>query len=99
MFEETETYSTLLFDADLSVHTACRLGNLSLISKAISNNPSCINNKDPALKWTPLFRCVISGHLKAVELLLESGANPDIGNDSAETPLHQAIENSNQKMY
>lgn len=78
-----------------SLDTACILGNLCVIGDFIKEDPDCVNRRDLKLGWTPLYRSVVSAHAKAVQLLLEKGAQPDITSDSGETPLHLAVEKGN----
>lgn len=76
------------------IHKACRSGDLTTIKSAYHSDPSQINTKDESLGWTPLFRTVIFGHIKATKFLLKHGANPNLVNTLGETPLHQAADNS-----
>ena len=50
-----------------------------------------INEKDEC-DWTPLYRSIISGNLKATEVLLSNGANPNIQCSMNETALYQAVD-------
>ena len=45
-----------------------------------------INEKDEC-DWTPLYRSIISGNLKASEVLLSNGADPNIQCSMNETAL------------
>ncbi|OMJ68134.1 hypothetical protein SteCoe_34499 [Stentor coeruleus] len=76
------------------IHKACRTGDLETIKRAFHVDPSKVNTKDESLGWTPLFRTVIFGHVKATKFLLKHGSNPDLVNSLGETPLHQAADNS-----
>ena len=78
----------------IDLQKACRLGDLSAIKAAYHANPEKLNQKDESLGWTPLYRTVICGHIKACQFLLESNADPNIPNNLGETPLHQASDNS-----
>lgn len=40
--------------------------------------------------WTPLHLATYFGHLDIAEVLLMSGANPNVTNDVGDTPLHKA---------
>lgn len=42
--------------------------------------------------WYPLHEAVRNGHLEAARLLLERGANPNLGNRYGNTPLHIACQ-------
>ena len=50
-----------------------------------------INEKDEC-DWTPLYRSIISGNLKASEVLLNNGADPNIQCSMNETALYQAVD-------
>ena len=50
-----------------------------------------INEKDEC-DWTPLYRSIISGNLKASEILLNNGADPNIQCSMNETALYQAVD-------
>ena len=50
-----------------------------------------INEKDEC-DWTPLYRSIISGNLKASEVLLSNGADPNIQCSMNETALYQAVD-------
>ena len=78
----------------IDIHKACRSGDLATIKRSYHLDPTKINTRDENLGWTPLFRTVIFGHIKASKFLLKHGANPNIANSLGETPLHQAADNS-----
>ena len=50
-----------------------------------------INEKDEC-DWTPLYRSIISGNLRASEVLLSNGADPNIQCSMNETALYQAVD-------
>ena len=50
-----------------------------------------INEKDEC-NWTPLYRSVIAGNIKASEVLLNNGADPNIQCSMGETSLYQAVD-------
>ena len=60
---------------------------LQIFCKDISK----INYRDEC-GWTPLYRTIVSGIIKATELLLNNGADPNIQCSMGETPLYQAVE-------
>jgi ankyrin repeat protein len=78
----------------MDLQRACRLGDLTAIKAAYFANSEKVNHKDDSLGWTPLYRTVICGHLKACQFLLENNADPNIPNNLGESPLHQAANNS-----
>lgn len=81
-----------------SLQTACRTGDLSLLRRVLSDNPSCINEKDSNLGWTGLYRSVICGHYDTTEYLLNQGADPNIKTKMGDTALHQATDNKQYKL-
>ena len=83
--------SSLNFDS--YIHSACRINGINSLQSALEQDPSCINQRGLKLNWSPVFRCVVSGSTVALKVLLENGADPNLPNDSGETPLHQAVEN------
>ena len=80
------------------IQTACRVGDLSLLKRAIQLNPSKINEKDSNLGWTGLYRSVICGHYDTSEYLLKSGADPNLKTRMGDTALHQAADNKQYKL-
>ena len=50
-----------------------------------------INEKDEC-NWTPLYRSVIAGNIKASEVLLNNGADPNIQCSMGETSLYPAVD-------
>ena len=61
------------------------------ILKLFCSDIEKINEKDEC-NWTPLYRSVIAGNLKATEVLLSNGANPNIQCSMGETSLYQAVD-------
>lgn len=87
----------------MSLHQACRLGDLAAIAQAFKSHPAQVNSKDSnvpltQLGWTPLYRSVVCGHMQATDFLLKHGADPNERNNVSssqleETPLHHATDN------
>ncbi len=57
-----------------------------------------INNQNEN-GWTPIYRCVLSNNLEALEELLKLGANPNITNNMNETPLYQSVDMENYDAF
>jgi ankyrin repeat protein len=87
-FKMVEINQSIDYEEDIDLHKACRFGNIDLIKQAIHTAPDKINDRDESLGWTPLYRTVICGHVKASRYLLKKGANPNTENNLGETPLH-----------
>ena len=77
---------------------ACRLGDFDLLKSELEKDPDCINDTDDILGWTGLYCSVICGHHDITKFLIENKANVNIKNRMGETPLHQAVENSDLQM-
>lgn len=90
-------------EVEMSLHQACRLGDLAAIAQAFKCHPAEVNSKDcnvplTQLGWTPLYRSVVCGHMQATDFLLKHGASPNERNNVSsrqleETPLHHAADN------
>ena len=80
------------------IQKACRVGDVECLENILSEHPKLLNSVDSKLRWSPLYRTVICGHIEATEYLLKKGADPNIKNNLGETPLHQATENSQAKL-
>ena len=81
-FESSET-SNIVYNKDSKKE--------SEILKLFCSDINKINEKDEC-NWTPLYRSVIAGNLKATEVLLKNGANPNIQCSMGETSLYQAVD-------
>lgn len=80
------------------IQKACRVGDVETLQKILSQDPTLLNMVDSKLRWSPLYRTVICGHIEATKFLLSQGADPNIKNNLGETPLHQAAEISQAKL-
>jgi hypothetical protein len=80
------------------IQKACRVGDVEALSRILNDHPDLLNSVDSKLRWSPLYRTVICGHIEATEFLLKQGADPNLKNNLGETPLHQATENSQAKL-
>ena len=80
------------------IQRACRLGDVESLKSFLTEHPLYLNIVDQKLRWSPLYRTVICGHIEATEFLLELGADPNLRNNLGETPLHQAADNSQAKI-
>lgn len=69
------------------LHVASAKGLIQPISSLLADGCS-VNSKHCPEGCTPILLACISGSLEAVRLLLTKGADPTIGNNNNETPLH-----------
>ena len=81
-----------------ALHRAARLGDLSLLSKALDSTPELINEQDSKLGWSALYRAVICGHAEAARMLLKRGADPNVKSKSGDSPLHLAADDGNLRL-
>lgn len=81
-----------------AVHRFARLGDTSLLLKALDASPSALNSCDPKLGWTPLYRAVICGNHDSARLLLKRGADPNIASKAGDAPLHIAADEGNVRL-
>ncbi len=86
----TET-AELLADhgAEMTIHAAAGLGDLDRVEEMLAADPGLLEDTGGAAD-TPLEVAVQAGQLNVVEFLLERGADPDVGRDRHEAPLHTA---------
>ena len=81
-----------------ALHRAARLGDTTLLIKALDSSSDCVNQQDMKLGWTPLYRAVICGHHEAARILLKRGADPNIVSKAGDSPLHLAADDGNVKL-
>lgn len=70
-------------------HTACGLGDLDQVKKAIANGQD-VNERNPSWKNSALMFAASGQHLDVVKYLLANGADPNLENVIKEVPLHFA---------
>ena len=71
------------------IHKAAYLNNGELI-KSYKERKNSVNKLDH-LQRTPLHYAALRGHAQAVRALIIKGANPNLGDISQNTPLHDAL--------
>ena len=71
---------------------AADAGHLSVVEWLLSSHPASYSTIDARgyLGATAVSRAARKGHPKVLSALLSAGANPDIGNDKRQFPLHFA---------
>eukprot|EP00946_MAST-07B_sp_MAST-7B-sp1_P004059 g4059.t1 len=82
-----------------ALHHACSCPNavrelVRVLAGACAGHAACLNAQDDA-GWTPMAKCVLTAtwmdrgdaHLDSVQLLIEHGADPNIGNIYGVTPF------------
>lgn len=72
-----------------NVFVCCRLGKTSRLAELLDRRPDLIDARDVAGE-TPLHEAARYGHVDAVELLLDRGAEVDARGGDGSTPLHYA---------
>lgn len=86
----------------ISLHAACRLGNMYKVNKRLQEDASRIDEPDPdnpVDAKTPLFLAVEFNHEDIVRFLLMKGARPDVTCTADKiTPLEKARLKKNQKL-
>ena len=77
---------------ELDIHEACALGRAGVVQKRLTDDPLAFEEVGPA-GFFPLHRAAYRGHLDAVSLLLQMGADPNARseNGAALTPLHSVV--------
>ncbi|MCO8121887.1 ankyrin repeat domain-containing protein [Stieleria sp. TO1_6] len=58
----------------MSIHDACRKGDLESVRSLVASNPALVDADDKH-KWRPIFHAAIERHLDIVLFLIESGAD------------------------
>jgi ankyrin repeat protein len=72
------------------IFTACEKVHLSTVQNLLRQNASLVNARD-RFGGTPLDQAAFGGHVKIVELLLNSGADVNAAGNHGLTPLHMAV--------
>lgn len=75
-----------------SIHTAAIEGDTERMKTLLRENPELIRARDKFLGSLPLHLAVVSGKRAAVELLLERGAEVNVGDQTGFTALHSAAQ-------
>ena len=73
---------------NLSIFTACSIGEIESVKKRITINPNSVNTCD-SYGMSPLLYAAQNNHHKIVQLLLDNNGSPNIASSGA-TPLHRA---------
>lgn len=66
------------------------LGKIDTLAALLAKNPNLVKLREIGLGESALHRAVLLRRHETVQILLQNGADPDIGNDFARTPLHYA---------
>jgi ankyrin repeat protein len=89
-------------DAAAPFFEACANGNVEVLRDLLAKDPSLVRATNPAAShagWTGLHAAVQHGHLDAVRLLLQLGADPNAREAGDNTyPLHWAAANRNSEV-
>ncbi|OMJ69508.1 hypothetical protein SteCoe_32763 [Stentor coeruleus] len=76
----------------------CRLGDVTALQECLAKHPQIINECDPKLGWTELYRSVVCGQINVVEALLKAKADPNIRTKMGDTALHRAASNKQREI-
>jgi ankyrin repeat protein len=91
MRKKGATITDVDLDGRTAIHWAACGGHAHLLQHFYTENENgfqkVINNPDDA-GWTPLHSAVGSGHANVVNVLLETGADPNATTKQDRTPLH-----------
>ncbi|KAI0377677.1 ankyrin repeat-containing domain protein [Hypomontagnella monticulosa] len=74
-----------------SFMTACSQGNVCKIRVCLAERSGSVRDRSLCTGKTPLLLAVEGGHVEAVKLLLEAGADPNIGDDNRLLPVFCAL--------
>ena len=77
----------------MSIHEACRSGDLQSVKDLIAKEPSLVNADDEH-EWRPIFHAALQQHLDIVRVLIDAGA--DVGAHDGYA-LHYGAEVPNNK--
>jgi ankyrin repeat protein len=90
-------FTTILLAGCMSIHTAARAGNVGEVKRQLAwgVNP---NSRTFWYLETPLILAATYGRTEIVKLLLEKGADVNLGNEGSETPLHYAARHGHIKV-
>lgn len=81
-----------------SVYRAVRRGDLDAVQRELIGHPDAANKRSPMLGVTPLHVACERGNSDIVNLLLQSGADPNAERESKLTPLQLACFHGNAKI-
>jgi serine/threonine-protein phosphatase 6 regulatory ankyrin repeat subunit B len=94
IFSDSETVILLhqLIYKETPLHTAARRGDMEAISLMLQHHATVDARVNDALtRGTSLFLPVRTGHIGAVEILLNAGADLEALDDWRRSPLHEAV--------
>ena len=57
---------------EINIHTAIKNQRLTQIKEALSKNRESINQIDPKLGWTPLYKATLYGNIEIIKCLLDN---------------------------
>ncbi len=58
----------------ISIHEACRKGDLDSVRNMVASDPALVDADDQH-EWRPIFHAALERHIDVVRFLIESGAN------------------------
>ena len=82
-----------------TAHLAAAVGNVAGLQEVVvQGQPDRLHEADPN-GWRPIHEAAFAGHRKAVEFLLQHGADVNAATTSGQTPLDLVVMQSNMKSH
>ncbi|CAB0031841.1 unnamed protein product [Trichogramma brassicae] len=94
LFEIYNSFDVNYIDEDglTHFHVACQYGYEAIVAKflELGQDPNCFSQetRDARYSETPLNLSLINNHQRVAELLLRSGADPNLCSQNGDVPLH-----------
>ncbi len=80
------------------IHDAAKKGDLEKVKSILAGNPNLANLRDLKFDASPLLYAVFHGHREIVEILLDSGADPNAQNSAGKAAIHYAVEKGSREI-
>ncbi|OKL59087.1 hypothetical protein UA08_05842 [Talaromyces atroroseus] len=70
---------------------ACRNGDVQRIRQSLADKPGSVGDRLSCTGETPLMLTIECGNMDAMKVLLDAGADPNVGDDDGITPVFRAL--------